>query len=514
MQNRRSRKNPPVLSQTPADPTLSRSSSASSLGRHSFKDGGCFFTDSTSTSSVSNASERAFGVHPAQLLFDRIPQEEAQRNENSPLSGFFTASGIREGVSMQEDGVVETSYGDVGSENERMTIPMLDDPRNLIINMIIHSSHGSVQLQSIYKHLDWENSYEKKYGTVGEYLQGYHSIFVVSPIYDRVTLCRPVIASLQKTNRRRHRSQKQSEEELVAAHIGSISCSCVAETIVIEDLLAVYRRRGFDADIRHNVLQVQCKNVFDLFIFENGVIVWWGMNRRDHWIVEDDFFSADQGPVLPALRSPFASEDIHALFPNWCSYEVDESYLPLKVDDKVSERFSKMLCFDHYRVPSVEPDRSDVMLTVSYCIGRSACIDYYEHVTQFLHKSLSVPIDFTGIIDYFASRKMVGRLEGELQVTHMALMALNDTPDFLWEMPWLQAFYDLTELQCTAQLRLSWFAARGDALLEKISSIKNRRHRLFMLASDVFLILLLVFDVFCLTTRLVVNLYFKAHEYR
>lgn len=398
-------------------------------------------------------------------------------------------------------------------QGERMNYGVVEDPRNYIINMIIDSPTGNVELNDIYTHLNWEMYYEKVYGTVAEYLQGYHSIFVVSPIYDRVTLCRPVISSLQKKSRRHQRSKRQTTGEWLTAHIGSISCCCIAEEVNIEELQSLYHRRGYQVDIKYNVLHVYSKNVFDLFIFENGVVVWWGMNRRDHWIVEDDFLSARRSPAFKSLKAPFAAGDVDALFPDWSSYEIDSSYLPLKVDGKASERFSKMLCFDHYRIPAMEPDRTDVMLTVSYCIGRSASVDYYEHVTQSLHrKVLSIPLEFSGILEYFSTQAIVRRLEGELQVTQLALTTLKDTPDFLWEMPWLETFYELTEAQCTANERLSWFCARGDALLEKLSSIKNRRFRLFMLGSDVFLIGLLVFDVFFMTARLIVKLYFKVEE--
>lgn len=392
---------------------------------------------------------------------------------------------------------------------ERMPYGGVEDPRNFIINMIIDSSTGSVEVQDIFRHLKWEKNYAKTWGAVTEYLQGYHSVFVLSPIDDRVTLCRPVISSLRKREFKRNKSKKRTEEELISAHIGSISCSCVAERIVLEELQSVYRRRGYLTDIKYGVLHVSAKHVFDLFAFENGFIVWWGMNRRHHWMIEDDFFSP-KSPASQALRSSFAMSDVRELFPDWSSYEVDDSYFPLKVDEKASERFSKMLCFDHYRIPSVEPDRSDVMLTVSFCLGRSACIDYYEHVTQTLHQQvLSIPHEFSGLMEYFSTQKVVRSLQGELQVTQLALTTLKDTPNFLWEMPWLQVFYALTELQRSSEHRTSWFCARGDALLQSLSSTKNRRHRLFMLGSDVFLIAILIIDVFFMTARLIVKLFFK-----
>lgn len=436
--------------------------------------------------------------------------------QNSLSSLSIRVSSQNDAADVDKDIVTEEKYseGEMGQNisGERMQYAVVEDPRNFIITLIIDSPTGSVNVQDIFRHLAWDIKYEKTYGSVPDYLQGYHSIFVLSPIDDRVTLCRPVISSLRKRELKRHHNQKRTEGELISAHIGSISCSCVAERIVLDDLQAVYTRRGYSTELKYGVLHVSAKHIFDIFAFSNGIVVWWGMNRCDHWLVEDDFF-AGQSPAFQTLRSPFSMKDIRELYPNWSSYEVDDSYFPLKVDEKASERFSKMLCFDHYRIPMIEPDRSDVMMTVSFCLGRSACIDYYEHVTKTLHQQvLSIPLEFSGLMEYFSTQKVVRSLEGELQVTQLALTTLKDTPNFLWEMPWLQVFYALTELQCSSEHRVSWFCARGDALLQSLSSTKKRRFRLFMLGSDVFLIALLVFDVFFMTARLIVKLYFKVED--
>lgn len=457
-------------------------------------------------------------LYPIKTGKEGIGSDTMARLARHSTRAFDSSSELRRNSGFGSDSVPEGLKPSSGSEVEAPSKMMdrmnaiAEDPRNSIMNMIIDSATGSVELADIRTHLMWEQFYEKTYGSVAEYLQGYHSIFVISPVCDRVTLCRPVISSLKERARRRHKYKRQTAEQLVDTHIGSISCCSVAEAISIEDLGALYRRRGYTVNIRHNVLHVSIKNLFDLFVFHTGVVVWWGMKRRDHWIVEDDFFG-DSTLAADYFKGRFSARDVESLFPDWSSFEIDDNYGSLKADPLVSERFSKMLCFDHYRIPSMEPDRTDVMLIVSYCLGRSALIDYYEYKTQSLHRRvLAIPLDFSGLLEYFSTQKVVRRLEGELQVVQLALTSLKDTPDLLWEIPWLNTFYELTEIQCTAEQRLTWFCARGDTLLEKLSSIKSRRHRLFMLGSDVFLIVLLVADVFFMIARLVVKLYFKIEE--
>lgn len=396
------------------------------------------------------------------------------------------------------------------ASNERMMFYRPVDPRNLIINVIINSAPGSVTLQTIHNALQWDKNFEKAYGSVFDYLQGYHSIFAVSPIDDRVTLRRPL-----QTVKGRRSVRGQRGYHAISSRIGSISCSYVATAFDLDMFSTIYKRRGYEVELIYDVLHVFSQRVFDLFLFSNGVVVWWGLNRPDHWVVDDDFFSSAHSFVREAVKEPHDQTTINDLFPFWCSYELDEHYdsSTASFRDEALKRFATNLCFDHYLIPEVEPIRTQIMLTVSYSLGRTAIVDFFDLVTQGLQKKvLSMSSGIKSVSGYFSARCEIARIEGELQLARMATMAIRDTPEFLWEMAWLYDYYALAESQnCSAQL-LSWFMAKSDALLQQLASIKTRRFRLFMLGSDVFLIFLLVIDVIFLMSSFVLQLYFPLEE--
>lgn len=393
---------------------------------------------------------------------------------------------------------------------ERMRYERPEDPRNLIINVIISSAPGTVTLQSIHDALQWDEQFQEANGSVLDYLQGYHSIFAVSPIDDRVTLRRPL-----QTAKGRRTVRGQRGYHAISSRVGSISYSYVAAAFDLDILFAIYKRRGYEVELIFGVLHVSSQHVFDLFLFSNGVVVWWGMNRPDHWLVEDDFLSSSHSYVREAVKERHEQKIIDEMLPFWCSYELDEQYdssTPSRREEAL-RRFATNLCFDHYLIPFVDPIRTQIMLTVSYSLGRTAVVDVFDYITQTLHKRvLAIPSNIRGLHDYFSTRRKITHLEGELQCARMAIMVLHDTPEFLWEMAWLDEYYALAESQNASGQLLSWFLAKSDALLQQLASIKTRRFRLFMLGSDVFLILLLIVDVFFLMSAFVLQLYFPLEE--
>ncbi|KEG15605.1 hypothetical protein DQ04_00021030 [Trypanosoma grayi] len=389
---------------------------------------------------------------------------------------------------------------------ERMRYDAPEDPRNYIINVIVNSAVGSVTLQSIHDALHWDEQFKETNGSVLDYLQGYQSIFAVSPVDDRVTLRRPLQTAKGRRVMRGNRGC-----HVISSRIGSMSCSCVATSFDLDLLSSIYKRRGYNIAMVYGVLHVSSHHTFDLFLFRNGVVVWWGMNRCDHWLVEDDFLSSEHSYVSEAVKGRHPQDIIDDLFPFWCSYELDERYnlSTPTCRDEALQRFATHLCFDHYLIPDVTPLRWQVMLTVSHSLSRTAVVDLYDNVTQSLHKQvLAIPSEIKGLLDYFSTRRQIAHLEGALHLALMATTALRDTPEFLWEMAWLYDYHELAERQNSSEQLLSWFSAKSDALLQQLDNIKVRRYCLFMLGSDVFLILLLIADVCFMLGSFVVRLYF------
>lgn len=490
----------------------------------------------------------------------RVASDEGKQSERSAPSHHSSGGKRGEAPESAEDAVgrQHSSASQAGSTSTAAHGSQLaahliaeppDDPRYRVIRMIVESDTGSVPLALIHDQLDWANTFEPTYGTVQEYLHGYHTIFVVSPVEDTVSLVEVFVntiaaqaSSTRGAPRGKARGRRRGDGKPhlnpaavvdASRRIGSVSYSCVADAFDLVRLEEIYRRRGYGVEMLYGVLHVSSPGVFDLYVFAYGVLVWWGMNRRDHWMVEDDYLAVSSSSsssavaVAGAITERYSQKDIDTLFPDWVSYEEDAAYsdalavpsaasaVTLRADvvDAAVKRFAQSLPFDHYRIPKREPARSQVMLTLSHCLGRTARVDYFEYITRWSHQHvLGIPSDFTGLLDYFSTKRKIERLAGELHVAQLAITTLKDSPEFLWEMPWLETFYQLADEQNSTAQRLSWFSARSDALLEQLSNIKARRFRLFMLGSDVFLIVLLILDVIFMTSRLVVKLYFKVEE--
>ncbi|RNF09718.1 hypothetical protein TraAM80_01986 [Trypanosoma rangeli] len=393
---------------------------------------------------------------------------------------------------------------------ERMKYEVPEDPRNLVIDVILKSPSPSVSLQEIHNALRWAERFEATNGSVLDYLQGYQSIFAVSPVYDRVTLRRPLQTARGRRAVRDHRGPRD-----ISSGIGSISYSYIATAFDLDALAVIYKRRGYATELMYGVLHVSSHRTFDIFLFPNGVVVWWGLSRRDHWLVEDDFLTSANSFVRVAVKERHAQKIIDELFPFWCSYELDKHYdasTPVRREEALA-RFGTNLCFDHYLIPDVKPIRTQIMLTVSYSLGHVAVVDFFDNVTQNLHKQvLGIPADIKGLCDYLSMRRKIAHLEGEILLASMSISALRDTPEFLWEMPWLYDYHELIERQNPSGQLVLWFIAKSEALVQQMAHIKSRRFTLFILGSDIFLILLLMADIFCLMAVLILKLYFSLEE--
>ncbi len=388
----------------------------------------------------------------------------------------------------------------MASADPKSRRPPRDDTTNpvkVIENMIIESGQHSIPLEAIEKVLRWEENYDE---SLRSYLQGYQSLFIVSPVDDVVALRQ---LSLDTTSRR---TMKPKKRQTLSHAVKSISYSSIAESFDLAMLESIYENRGLEVNNSAGVLHVHCSK-FNLFVFSMGCVVWWGQDREDHWIVDEDFLS-DNAIVVRAIRERHWQKDITELFPIWCTYQ--ERY-GMELTEEGIEAFTEHLPFDHYIVPEKQPQRAQVMLAVSCALARSAKVDFLEYITvSSSTRVMGVSDEPRTMWEYFATKTEIAKMEGELRTVQVMMTALQDIPEAMWEMFFLRPFFVLANQQNSVERRLEWFLARSEALFEQLENIKRRRHRLFMLSSDVFLIALLVVDVVVLSLRLIVKMFFSA----
>jgi len=197
-------------------------------------------------------------------------------------------------------------------------IPAGDDPLKRIVQFLLSVDGARAHIDSIAAALDWDRVYESGFGDLREFLELHSSLLVVSPVGGMVTFR----DAAKFTGSRRVTRANREAILSYSASIGHVSCTSVAKRIKLAELRTVYHRRGLEAKIVDDaILHVAYAGAFDLFVFEEGAVVWWGANRSDHWVVEADFV-AHNHVTAHALIERHDSVDINALYPIWWTYSV------------------------------------------------------------------------------------------------------------------------------------------------------------------------------------------------
>jgi hypothetical protein len=198
--------------------------------------------------------------------------------------------------------------------------PMMQphDPITRVVQLLLATDGARANVDAIAAHLEWETLYEPTFGDLRDFLQLYSSLIVVSPIGGMVTFrdAAKFVGSRRVTKANRNAILSLS------ASIGHVSCTSVCKRIKLPELQLIFRRRGLESTIIHDsILHVAYPEAFDLFVFEEGAVVWWGQYRSDHWVVDADFINHNH-VTAPTFQERHDSADINALFPIWWTYSM------------------------------------------------------------------------------------------------------------------------------------------------------------------------------------------------
>ena len=381
----------------------------------------------------------------------------------------------------------------------------------------------------------WPIAYEGAYGDLKEFLFSYKVLFTVNPATSEVSLRRS--RRPPKTNNGSGGAVVANtsdwglvighgREEPMASEPTYHSCgyASLCERFDLDVLERVYKRRGLATSRDEGVLIVSFPNVFEMFLFASGAVVWWGAARGDHSIVEGDLWPNSPTAVpSEACVDRHSAADVAALFPVWSTYRVDESMGAAfargsgEANAAVFAAFRERLPLDHFRVPAATASfptaETEAKMAISFALASAAKADFFEHVTLTAGKRLEAMTSKTGLVEHLVGSRRLREpwmLEGELRSAQLMMACITDEPDFLWEKPYLKDFFALTMESFSVEGRRDFFNDRCDAQYQLIDSITERRHRVFMMRSDFFLIVVLALDVCFLLFRLTLVLYMKG----
>jgi len=195
-----------------------------------------------------------------------------------------------------------------------------------------------------------------------------------------------------------------------------------------------------------NVLHVP-RGDQDIFIFDYGVIVFWGI-------------SLDEQKEILSLTKKYAITPVETLLSDEFTYSTSA--------DSSSVRNDHIQLSDDNRI---------TRLAVSHGIAQSTKLSQFEaHVQQTIIDTAHIPGSIAETGKLKLSRKSIARLRGRLFLTKSDVMLhydLLDVPEFFWENPELNHYYSMiTDYLETEQ--------RVNVLGKKLETI----HELFNMMAD------------------------------
>lgn len=314
-------------------------------------------------------------------------------------------------------------------------------------------------------------------------------------------LVRKVVWSLPQERRKKGTTKRpaigaEAQEDLDREQ-GRVGYLCIADEFDLAEIKRHYDKQGLH--VRHvvDVLHVCPRSTvgrsgvadyggtsftghFDLFIFEYGVVVWWGANPRLFSIVETDF-ALPSSKLNKFFVNRFKTSLIQENFPVWCTYSSDTRE-PVShpqnmtmVNNEPDQLFADRLKFDHFLI---RDNSAEVKLCISHALAQSAKIDYLEiKVAQLTQQCKPLPRQLKDRGSVTISERSLLQLQGEVLYFRLMLKSgsdLLDEPELFWHNPWLKPFYDVTKLSFQIQNRVETLDAKLDAANEILSLISDQ----------------------------------------
>lgn len=253
---------------------------------------------------------------------------------------------------------------------------------------------------------------------------------------------------------------------------------CTAKTYQLSAIQRLYKRFGYQVVLLGKVLQVTsaCGTVA-VFFFSNGVFVSWGLSRVEELATLDHIQPYSEFPLKHIEKRYFLC----------CAGD--------KTEFKTIERF-------HMEMISLARDEFTdfgVKLALSYGVAQSIRLESYEEaIQQTIKKNLS-------IIDVLASTGKIGlsskailRRKGEIFLARSSVNLSSDfldLPEYFWENPHLESYYELTEQYLDIKRRVQALNQQLDVLHELFDVLTGQLQHKHSSLLEMIIILLIFIEI-------------------
>jgi uncharacterized Rmd1/YagE family protein len=343
---------------------------------------------------------------------------------------------------------------------------------------------------------------------------------------------------------KRERKDKEEHEERPPGHVGYL---CVGEEINLGKLEGYYRSRGYKTKIDYDVLHVRSLTAvdtsaeglvvnhpsgpgplpgspylsppisatipssipyshFELFVFQYGAIVWWGVDLK-HCIATE--FIHENHEVSKFVVKRYHTKVIKENYPVWCDFSLVEQEEGLTVDD----RFVQQLKYDHFVLPVKPGDFTTAavpMLCISHALAQSAKIDFLEvKVATLTQACRPLPTELKEQGKVTIQERSLLQLRGEVLSYRLMLKSgsdLLDEPELFWQNPFLKPFFEVTRNAFQITERAQALDSKLDANNEILSMVGDQFNQMHGARLEWIVIWLVLVEVIIGVLELVVDL--------
>jgi len=193
-------------------------------------------------------------------------------------------------------------------------------------------------------------------------------------------------------------------------------------------------------------------NSSDVFLFQYGVVVVWGMSVEDERLLLRD--------IAKFEREKLAEDDVQV--ENFNFY-VTDSYQPRIYNDFIALRDGR-----NYMVK----------LSISHAIAQSVKISLFEDLVDYtIEDTNSIPTDIATSGKVNMSRRDIMKHIGELFILRININlqgSVLDSPELMWSEPQLEPVYQAARSYLEINQRLSLLNQRLDVISDLLQMLKEQ----------------------------------------
>jgi uncharacterized Rmd1/YagE family protein len=228
---------------------------------------------------------------------------------------------------------------------------------------------------------------------------------------------------------------------------------CQGEGYNLEDLQTLLQSRSYSVRSYPKVLQVRIiKNnqpARDVFFFEYGVVVFWGMNEHE----ESDFIDLAKFYTLIPLSKTVVDTCIYELQQHQTSIDEEEDRILLEDDDPL------------------------IKLSLSHGLSQSVKLSVFENeIDHTIEANRHLPEELATKGKISLSRKKIAQKIGSL-FAQRNLVNLHtdilDTPEFFWKKPKYESYYRMAVEYLDIETRINILNRRLDVIHELYNILSN-----------------------------------------